>query len=607
MTETTTMEASPKLRNEKLCEVIANYRRTKDEKYADEFVKEIKYFVTFLVSKMPGLINESTSFDDLCQIGVIGALKTLNGYDPNSRINVVTHLGNNIKWEIMNRNRSHRMHMSLIPLYRDIKKAEEKFKDEHGCQPIKEEILSMIDLRGRSPEWVMKEMDNVVNFTHFAGTVTPDNGQDDFQIDENSIADPVTNITPEVIAEIENDIQDLNQKMKKFLSRREIALFSRRNQGQQTLAKCGQSVGVTKERARQIVLAATQKMRYAYGLPNECSESECPRCHKIFPSYPLSSDIYKFCSKDCELDIIGRALHRVKFLKEVLEHPNFKERLQVELDPKERSVFVMRYIDHAPYEYVGKQLDMTAFAVRAISIKAFHKMRLALGFPSGYKKIQCIRCGVELIVDKRYKRKSDCFCKSCQVGFTARERSFLIFLCEDRTRVTEAKDILTEEEIESVYSYIWDCKSQQEVAEESGLKKSTAREHLNTAWEKLRFKHGFPSRCSSVNCPSCGKTYLWTKRIYRIREPTCPHCRYCKSRERTTYQVILNHPKFNEICDEVLNQKQKIVLLKRLVEKKTYMAIGEEVGLKSPKKCFISAINRIKIKVGESGCESKVM
>ena len=228
----------------------------------DDCAKErfINSNLKLVVSIAKRFVGKGIAFDDLIQEGNIGLMRAVEKFDPERGFKFSTYATWWIK-QAMSRSIAEKSSMIRYPLHimdriYQINTAERKLMAELDHNPTDEELAHFMEV---PIELVVKTKMAVAECISLDIPVGDnlDATLNDFIEDEQSS-------TPESQA-LQNDMTKNIQEILKTLSEREQFVIERRfgfnGHGRQTLAEIAQSLGVTRERVRQIEGKALSKLR----------------------------------------------------------------------------------------------------------------------------------------------------------------------------------------------------------------------------------------------------------------------------------------------------------------------------------------------------------
>lgn len=236
---------------------LAQRIKNGDRKALDKLTKAN---LRFVVSVAKQYQNQGLSLQDLINEGNVGLIKAAEKFDETRGFKFISYavwwIRQSILQAIAEQSRIVRLPLNQVGSVNKIKRALNKFEQEHERRPSIDEIAEKVDIPHEKIEEAMK-----VNGRHVSVDAPISDGE------ENSLLDVLPNtdspmadnalVLESLRKEISCALQSLNERERNIIE----SSFGI-NQPEMTLEEIGNKYGLTRERVRQIKEKAIRKLRH---------------------------------------------------------------------------------------------------------------------------------------------------------------------------------------------------------------------------------------------------------------------------------------------------------------------------------------------------------
>jgi RNA polymerase primary sigma factor len=207
-----------------------------------------------------GYTGKGLALQDLIEEGNLGLLRAVEGFDPNMNTRFSTYasywIKQSIKRALVNTAKTIRIPAYMVELLAKWRRATNKLTDELGRPPLPEEIAKLLGLPKKKLN-IIKKAIKVYN----SAPQSDQNSEAGWSIDE-MLSDGRSK-TPDNEMVESDDLKHVMVLLEK-MDKREATVLKMRfgidNEEPKTLKEIGESLGLTRERVRQIESEALQKL-----------------------------------------------------------------------------------------------------------------------------------------------------------------------------------------------------------------------------------------------------------------------------------------------------------------------------------------------------------
>jgi len=240
-------------------ELWLQYRKTRDMKIREAFIKQYAPLVKYVAGKVAVGMPHNVEFDDLVQFGVFGLLDAIDKFDPDKNVKFKTYAVTRIRGAIFDELRS----IDWVP--RSVRQKTREVEDTIGSLEARlgrtatdQEIAGAL---GISEEEYLKTLQKISGTSMLSINEVWYSGDDNDRVSIGDSIESPASLNPEVIAErdeirrvIVEAINELPDKEKKILV---LYYFE-----DLTLKEIGQVLEVTESRVSQLHTKAIMRLRF---------------------------------------------------------------------------------------------------------------------------------------------------------------------------------------------------------------------------------------------------------------------------------------------------------------------------------------------------------
>lgn len=222
--------------------------------------KLVKANLRLVISQAKKNMGHGMTFLDLIQEGNIGLMTAADKFNPSLGFKFSTYAMYWIKQAITravaNQSRMIRVPVHMIENMSKYQKAQKDLAQKNGVEPTIEEIAKEMNIS------VEDALEIQSHFVDASSLDTPVGEDGDATV--GSLVEDTSNVNPQDSYEQEDMVNTLNAVLDTLSAREKIVIMMRFGVGYSrsfTLEEVGKEVGVTRERVRQIEVAAMKKLR----------------------------------------------------------------------------------------------------------------------------------------------------------------------------------------------------------------------------------------------------------------------------------------------------------------------------------------------------------
>jgi RNA polymerase primary sigma factor len=206
-----------------------------------------------------GYTGKGLSLQDLIEEGNLGLLRAVEGFDPSMNTRFSTYasywIKQSIKRALVNTAKTIRIPAYMVELLAKWRRATAKLQDELGRQPTHEEIARSLGLPKKKLN-IIKKAIRIYNSAPQAEQVETGWSLDEMLMDENSRTPDNEMVEADDLHHVLNLLEKMDKREATVLRMR----FGLDDEEPKTLKEIGESLGLTRERVRQIESEALSKL-----------------------------------------------------------------------------------------------------------------------------------------------------------------------------------------------------------------------------------------------------------------------------------------------------------------------------------------------------------
>jgi RNA polymerase primary sigma factor len=206
-----------------------------------------------------GYTGKGLSLQDLIEEGNLGLLRAVEGFDPSMNTRFSTYasywIKQSIKRALVNTAKTIRIPAYMVELLAKWRRATAKLQDELGRQPTHEEIARSLGLPKKKLN-IIKKAIRIYNSAPQAEQVETGWSLDEMLMDENSRTPDNEMVEQDDLSHVLNLLDKMDKREATVLRMR----FGLDDEEPKTLKEIGESLGLTRERVRQIESEALGKL-----------------------------------------------------------------------------------------------------------------------------------------------------------------------------------------------------------------------------------------------------------------------------------------------------------------------------------------------------------
>jgi RNA polymerase primary sigma factor len=213
-----------------------------------------------VVNLARGYLGKGLDLQDLIEEGNLGLLRAVEGFDPSMNTRFSTYAGfwikQSMKRALVNSAKTIRIPAYMVELLSKWRRATAKLTDEFGRPPSPEEVALDMNLSQRKLN-IIKKAIRIYNFS-------PQLNQAEAGVPLDDLVPDNRTATPDMQMSQSDELQQVMAMLESMDPREAIVLrmrFGLEDEAPKTLKEIGESLGLTRERVRQIETEALRKMR----------------------------------------------------------------------------------------------------------------------------------------------------------------------------------------------------------------------------------------------------------------------------------------------------------------------------------------------------------